>query len=67
MARASDSQQGYPLSPRQLTKLAWFYEEPRGICVVQQPNVATNGLMVTIPWAKLERAVANHRKLKRGK
>ncbi len=55
---------GYPCNPRTLNKLAWFYEQPKGVHMVQYAERGGQGSVVIIPWRRLEKAVDNHRKLK---
>lgn len=43
----------YPLEPRQLNKLAWYYEEPKGLTVCVQPREGIDAGTVTIPWRKI--------------
>lgn len=57
--------QGYPVKPRQLTPLAWFYEGKKGLTVLQQPAEGVNALSVDIPWCKLIAAIDRHFKAKR--
>jgi hypothetical protein len=49
------------LKPIHLSREAWYYEERRGILVVQEARTKDGELlktaMVTIPWSKLERAL----------
>jgi hypothetical protein len=51
---------GYPVSPRDLTKTAWFYEQAEGLVVCQQPAEGVDAVTVTIPWRRLEGALNRH-------
>jgi hypothetical protein len=58
----------YPLEPTNVENTAWFYETRRGVDVVQQyldGKTVRGTCMVMIPWQLLERAVDNHRAIKR--
>jgi hypothetical protein len=55
---------GYPTHPRDITPLAWFYEQPDGLCVCQQKAKGVDAAVVTIPWSKIERGADHHRKVK---
>lgn len=59
----------YPLDPRKVSSDAWFYEEPRGILVVaelKEGAIRYAGTVQTrLSWKKLEKAVDNHRAIKR--
>lgn len=52
---------GYPRKPRNLPGGAWYYEEPKGICIViglKQTNIS---------WSKIEAAIRHHHAAKRRK
>ncbi len=62
-ARKPDTDgKGYSLSPRQLKDGGWFYEDKRGIIVLQRKDGITTTTI--IPWARLELSVDHHRELK---
>ena len=51
--------------PVRVNKLCWYYEERKGICVVQEVRDDRGALlgvaMTTIPWAKIEASVRRHK------
>ena len=58
----------YPRSPRNVNRETWFYEEPSGLVIVRQLHSPRGELVhadiFTVPWRFVERAVANHRRIK---
>lgn len=58
---------GYPCEPRNISDRAWYYEQREGVEVVVC-NQSGQQSTVTLPWRRLESAVARHleaKKLKR--
>lgn len=60
----------YSLEPINVNKTCWYYEERKGLVVVQEARheetrelIATT--VETIPWAKLEASVRRHQKQKK--
>lgn len=61
---------GYRLWPQDVSKMVWYYEEPKGLCVSVQPRDAAGNLLLAIPafyipWSKVASSVERHRKAKR--
>lgn len=62
---------GYSLSPQDISKEFWYYEESKGLCCIYQPRAKdTNELLFhapawRIPWRLLERSVKRHQAAKR--
>ena len=60
----------YPRSPRTLTKVSWFYEEPEGLIVVMEcrDGHTVNGtyhgtVTATVPWKAVIAAVETHKRI----
>jgi hypothetical protein len=60
---------GYSLSPQDVSKSFWYYEEPRGLCCIYQPRDRNGSLLYaapawTIPWRVIERSMKRREKAK---
>jgi hypothetical protein len=51
---------GYPCDPISINEELWLYAEPKGLMVVTNPK----GMRGYISWAKVLRAVDDHKKAK---
>ncbi len=58
---------GYPTTPRKIDGLTWFYEQKRGLYVLNEPIEGARCTTIIIPWRKLCAAVDRHRAVKRRK
>lgn len=56
------------LKPQQVDASTWFYEEPKGICVVRQlrnkDDVLVQSDMFYLPWRKVAASVERWRRRK---
>jgi hypothetical protein len=62
MAKEQISGSGYSLSPQDVNKHFWYYEEARGLCCIFQPRDAKGNLLLawpafTIPWRMIEKSM----------
>lgn len=57
--------QGYPVTPRQLGKNAWFYIERTGLMVLVHSQSSTT-LSAKIPWRQLRAAMRYDKRTKPG-
>jgi hypothetical protein len=48
-----------------LDPLSWFYEQREGLVLINEPVEGARTTKIVIPWSKLERAVENHRSVKK--
>lgn len=53
---------GYSLSPQDVSKHFWYYEEPKGLCCIFQPRDAGGKLLFhwpafRIPWRVLDKTM----------
>jgi len=51
---------GYSLSPQNVNRHFWYYEETKGLCCIFQPRDAHSNLLFTwpawhIPWKMLDK------------
>lgn len=51
---------GYPCAPVNISDELWFYPEPKGMHIVTHPG----GGRGRIPWAKVAKALDDHKKAK---
>lgn len=65
---------GYSLSPQNVSKDFWYYEEPKGLCCIYQPRAKISGQLLfhapawRIPWKFIDKTMkrrAAHLKRKR--
>ncbi len=64
---------GYSLSPQNVSKTFWYYEEAKGLSCIFQPRDVNGKLLLawpawTIPWSRLDKTMkrrAAHLKRKR--
>ncbi len=56
---------GYPTKPRKLDELSWFYLEPRGLTIVNEPIEGARNTQIHISWRRIIAAVDCHFKAKR--
>lgn len=50
--------------PRNLSQLAWYYEQKEGLVVCQQSEKGKDATIVTIPWRRVESALKRHHRAK---
>ena len=59
----------FPLSPTDISKTVWFYQQRKGLCVVAQlvekDGTVLGTTIADIPWRRLLPAFKNYQKYKR--
>lgn len=61
---------GYSLSPQDVNKHFWYYEEAKGLCCIFQPRDRDGHLLLawpafTIPWRMIERSMERRMAVKK--
>lgn len=70
MAKKTKTKPKYPGESRMLRGgSSWFYEQPNGLLIVTEVDFGglTRAGTATIPWAKVEQAVKNHKAIRRAR
>lgn len=62
MAKRERLRRGYSLSPQDVSKHFWYYEEPKGLCCIFQPRDGRGTLLFNwpawhIPWKMLDKTM----------